>query len=349
MQLHGPREAFGSLVASDEFFNAAADSVAACAAASHTLNNPARDKQRAFRLAACLLGKDLPRIAKFTGAQLSDVKTMWRHRWKGHPQYYQYASLPSRAHLLATITQRLLPSISAADGARLKELCQSEAQQGQSQQGELWDTLLLAVGPQRLMQAAEDTGVLGSSQDLYSAEPDIGTSLSTVSDDDMKDAQAGLMGPHPQLQPQLTPHLGPYPQLQASLHLALHPQHPLNLQPHLAHPQLALAALAAPGALFGEAAPLTHGSLPPLLMCSNCSTTSTPLWRREAGRLLCNACGIYLKNHGFHRPTDLTRAAPPNAAASSRRSRPLLIWPGRGGPTPGWRHSHLTATPQVGG
>ncbi|OBZ81609.1 GATA-binding factor A, partial [Choanephora cucurbitarum] len=38
-------------------------------------------------------------------------------------------------------------------------------------------------------------------------------------------------------------------------------------------------------------------------VCSNCSTTSTPLWRRSANdELLCNACGLYLKLHNAPRP-----------------------------------------------
>ncbi|KAI8888296.1 hypothetical protein K501DRAFT_240606 [Backusella circina FSU 941] len=38
-------------------------------------------------------------------------------------------------------------------------------------------------------------------------------------------------------------------------------------------------------------------------VCTNCHTTSTPLWRRSANdELLCNACGLYLKLHNAPRP-----------------------------------------------
>lgn len=41
-------------------------------------------------------------------------------------------------------------------------------------------------------------------------------------------------------------------------------------------------------------------------VCSNCSTTVTPLWRRGTdGSYLCNACGLYFKIHKKHRPTEL--------------------------------------------
>ncbi|KAG1150626.1 hypothetical protein G6F37_000676 [Rhizopus arrhizus] len=41
-------------------------------------------------------------------------------------------------------------------------------------------------------------------------------------------------------------------------------------------------------------------------ICSNCSTTTTPLWRRSAeDELLCNACGLYLKLHNTPRPKHL--------------------------------------------
>ncbi|OZJ06473.1 hypothetical protein BZG36_00535 [Bifiguratus adelaidae] len=40
--------------------------------------------------------------------------------------------------------------------------------------------------------------------------------------------------------------------------------------------------------------------------CSNCHTTTTPLWRRDPeGRPLCNACGLFYKLHGVTRPASL--------------------------------------------
>lgn len=43
--------------------------------------------------------------------------------------------------------------------------------------------------------------------------------------------------------------------------------------------------------------------------CFNCHTRQTPLWRRDAvGRSICNACGLYLKNNGKHRPVNLGKS-----------------------------------------
>ncbi|KAI7884260.1 hypothetical protein K492DRAFT_174177 [Lichtheimia hyalospora FSU 10163] len=40
--------------------------------------------------------------------------------------------------------------------------------------------------------------------------------------------------------------------------------------------------------------------------CTNCDTTNTPLWRRNAeGEPLCNACGLFFKLHGIVRPLSL--------------------------------------------
>lgn len=40
--------------------------------------------------------------------------------------------------------------------------------------------------------------------------------------------------------------------------------------------------------------------------CTNCHTQTTPLWRRNPeGQPLCNACGLFLKLHGYVRPLSL--------------------------------------------
>lgn len=42
--------------------------------------------------------------------------------------------------------------------------------------------------------------------------------------------------------------------------------------------------------------------------CSNCGTTTTPLWRRSVkGEPLCNACGLFWKLHGVDRPLSLKK------------------------------------------
>ncbi|XP_050684673.1 transcription factor GATA-4-like isoform X2 [Leptidea sinapis] len=48
---------------------------------------------------------------------------------------------------------------------------------------------------------------------------------------------------------------------------------------------------------------LDMGTKRPGMECSNCKTTTTSLWRRNAhGETVCNACGLYYKLHNINRP-----------------------------------------------
>lgn len=67
-------------------------------------------------------------------------------------------------------------------------------------------------------------------------------------------------------------------------------------------------------------------------ICSNCETTSTPLWRRSANdELLCNACGLYAKLHNAPRPKHFKSAPQSSAegietACSNCSTRTTPLW-----------------------
>ncbi|CAG8463954.1 116_t:CDS:2 [Diversispora eburnea] len=56
-----------------------------------------------------------------------------------------------------------------------------------------------------------------------------------------------------------------------------------------------------------------------IAQCSNCGVHDTPAWRRDLQgvALLCNACGLYLKNKGIHRPTEIA----PDGSVRLKRTR----------------------------
>lgn len=58
--------------------------------------------------------------------------------------------------------------------------------------------------------------------------------------------------------------------------------------------------------------------------CSNCQAKDTPLWRRlNTGETVCNACGLYYKLHGSHRPVYAVKAA----TTTSLGRKPRIILP----------------------
>ena len=63
----------------------------------------------------------------------------------------------------------------------------------------------------------------------------------------------------------------------------------------------------------------SHAEVPSVKTCVNCHCTSTPLWRKDksTGLLYCNACGIYHKNHGKHRPVELIEGVIKTSAAQT--------------------------------
>ena len=54
---------------------------------------------------------------------------------------------------------------------------------------------------------------------------------------------------------------------------------------------------------------ITQSNTNVVVACQNCGTTITPLWRRdEGGHTICNACGLFHKLHGHHRPVQMKKA-----------------------------------------
>lgn len=99
----------------------------------------------------------------------------------------------------------------------------------------------------------------------------------------------------------IAPPVVPWPSTKAKASTLPIPEFPLTMEP---------PKVSAPQKAVVENKPPQERSC-----CAHCRTESTSLWRKVGDDLMCNACALYLKLHGFNRPLHL------NTGVVKRRNR----------------------------
>lgn len=93
-------------------------------------------------------------------------------------------------------------------------------------------------------------------------------------------------------------------------------------------PEVTTSASTASSDSNGSANKPKKARAPRQLECFNCHVTKTPLWRRTPDRAhsLCNACGLYYKQYGAHRPLHVRQKQqipkPPASTVNAASSAP---------------------------
>ncbi|KAF5835841.1 hypothetical protein DUNSADRAFT_6828 [Dunaliella salina] len=248
--------------------------------------------ERALVFAVALCGKDFCAIAETTGKKVPDVEHWYATRFKGSKAYHTLRAgvdiAQRRRDTLIKLFNTLLAPQPGGQPPRFQS--QTEALRAQFLVGDLPADKLLPLlcqvhGTEAVVAAADLRILLGDEAEEIP----------------------------PPVTPEQTPHVPPAvpvltpPSLPSATTTATNSPED-HVYMHL-HPSVAQkggggsrrgSRASTPQRQTRTAQPEGDGGHSPKV-CTNCRTTHTPLWRKEAGMLMCNACGIYFKNHGYHR------------------------------------------------
>ncbi|GAX75303.1 hypothetical protein CEUSTIGMA_g2748.t1 [Chlamydomonas eustigma] len=287
---------FGSIVAVTGDFEAAATLMMASstenapspnAGFSDAINMFSKLEEQSFNLAISLYGKDWDKVAKLVGRRTALEAELFfsQHRQRnpaleelsalGHDDRFRVGSM-----LRGSVLQLLEEEDVSRKGAEAQAISQAieKHAQGLVSDTELIETAFLAFGKENFLAKLDlSVLVLPEKKVTHDHQP-----LSN------------------NMRQQMTPeHSDGFPPWPASFYP--------GVQQQTTPPSSRTSGKRRAGTPQRQSSDYAHGEN--MKVCANCGTSNTPLWRKEAGQHMCNACGIYYKNHGYHRPVDLIKTS----------------------------------------